>query len=162
MEAKDGPAVSESPLGARATPAEFFKYAKAVGAALVDLKFTDLLGTWQHCTFAIDQWNEETFVHGVGFDGSSIRGWQDIHLSDMLAVPDVSTTVIDPLFAEPTLPRTLRDSIDYLGRDHGFLTAGGVFTEDVMETWINYKIRHELDALQLRPHPYEFYLYDDS
>ena len=98
-----------------------------------DLMFTDLLGPWQHCTFAIDEWNEETFVHGGGFDGSSTCGWQDIHVSDMLAVPDVNTTVIDPFFAEPTLPRTLRDSINHLEHDYGFLTAGGVFTEDVIE-----------------------------
>ncbi len=57
----------------------------------------------QHCTFSIDEWSENTFVQGVGFDGSSIRGWQDIHLSDMLAVPDASTTVLDPFFDKPTV-----------------------------------------------------------
>ena len=84
-------------------PGDFFKYAHQVGAEMVDLKFCDLLGTWQHCTFPIDGWDESTFVAGVGFDGSSIRGWQDVHVSDMVAVPDPTTTVLDPFFAECTL-----------------------------------------------------------
>ncbi len=85
------------------TPKEFFEFAKANGARMADLKFTDLLGTWQHCTFPLDTWDEETFVDGVGFDGSSIRGWQGIHMSDMLAVPDANTAVFDPFFKEPTI-----------------------------------------------------------
>jgi glutamine synthetase len=85
------------------TPKEFFEFAKSHGAEMVDLKFTDLLGTWQHCSFPVETWDEDTFVEGVGFDGSSIRGWQGIHMSDMLAVPDPSTTVIDPFFKDPTL-----------------------------------------------------------
>jgi len=85
------------------TPKEFFEFAKKHNAKMADLKFTDLLGTWQHCTFPLDTWDESTFVDGVGFDGSSIRGWQGIHASDMLAVPDPDTAVIDPFFKEPTV-----------------------------------------------------------
>ncbi|NIM01449.1 MAG: type I glutamate--ammonia ligase [Acidobacteria bacterium] len=85
------------------TPKDFFEYAKKHGAEMVDLKFTDLLGTWQHCSFPIDTWDENTFEDGVGFDGSSIRGWQAINVSDMLAVPDPSTAMIDPFFAKPTV-----------------------------------------------------------
>ncbi len=85
------------------TPSEFFAFAREHGATMVDLKFTDLLGTWQHCTYPIDTWDEHTFKEGVGFDGSSIRGWQAINVSDMLALPDPSTTVIDPFFKEPTV-----------------------------------------------------------
>jgi glutamine synthetase len=85
------------------TPKEFFEFAKKNKAEMADLKFTDLLGTWQHCTFPLETWDENTFVDGVGFDGSSIRGWQGIHLSDMLAVPDPNTAVLDPFFAEPTV-----------------------------------------------------------
>ncbi len=84
------------------TPKEFFEFAKANNAEMVDLKFSDLLGTWQHCSFPVDTWDEGTFVDGVGFDGSSIRGWKGIHVSDMLAVPDAATTCIDPFFARPT------------------------------------------------------------
>jgi len=89
--------------GTTSTPKEFFEFAKKSGAEMVDLKFTDLLGTWQHCSFPIETWDEGTFEDGVGFDGSSIRGWQGIHVSDMLAIPDPTTTCIDPFFAEPTV-----------------------------------------------------------
>ena len=84
-------------------PKEFFEFAKSKGAEMVDLKFTDLLGTWQHCTFPVETWDEGTFQDGVGFDGSSIRGWQGIHVSDMLAVPDAATAKVDPFFARPTV-----------------------------------------------------------
>jgi glutamine synthetase len=85
------------------TPNDFFEFAKKHNATMVDLKFTDLLGTWQHCTFPVDTWDEDTFKNGVGFDGSSIRGWQGIHMSDMLAIPDASTAKIDPFFAKPAV-----------------------------------------------------------
>jgi glutamine synthetase len=62
-----------------------------------------MLGTWQHCSFPIDLWDADTFKEGLGFDGSSIRGWMGIHESDMLAVPDAATTCIDPFFAKPTV-----------------------------------------------------------
>lgn len=85
------------------TPKDFFKYAKENNATMVDLKFTDLLGTWQHCTFPVNTWDEDTFEEGVGFDGSSIRGWQEINVSDMIAKPDPETACIDPFFDEPTV-----------------------------------------------------------
>ena len=85
------------------SPKEFFDFAKKHGAEMVDLKFVDLLGTWQHCSYPIETWDEDTFKEGVGFDGSSIRGWQSIDSSDMLAVPDPSTAQLDPFFAEPTV-----------------------------------------------------------
>ena len=85
------------------TPDEFFKYAKEHNAKMVDLKFTDLLGTWQHCTFPIETWDASTFEEGVGFDGSSVRGWQAIDVSDMVAVPDPATVQVDPFFDVPTV-----------------------------------------------------------
>lgn len=85
------------------TPKDFFKFAEKYEANMVDLKFTDLLGTWQHCSFPLETWDESTFEDGVGFDGSSIRAWQTINVSDMLARPDASTTCIDPFFREPTV-----------------------------------------------------------
>jgi glutamine synthetase len=85
------------------TPKDFLEFAKKNNAKMVDLKFTDLLGTWQHCSYPIETWDESTFEDGLGFDGSSIRGWQGIHVSDMLAVPDPDTAVIDPFFKEPTV-----------------------------------------------------------
>ena len=82
---------------------DFFSIAKKNQADMVDLKFVDMLGTWQHCSFPIDLWNADTFKEGLGFDGSSIRGWMGIHESDMLAVPDPATACIDPFFARPTV-----------------------------------------------------------
>ncbi len=100
------------------TPKEFFAFAKEHKADMVDLKFTDLLGSWQHCSFPIETWDEDTFKEGVGFDGSSIRGWQAINVSDMLAVPDPSTAVIDPFFAEPTVS-VIADIVDPItGEDY--------------------------------------------
>ncbi|MCX5644958.1 MAG: glutamine synthetase, partial [Phycisphaerae bacterium] len=67
------------------TPKEVFELAQKNGAEMMDLKFVDLLGTWQHCTFPVDFLDEKAFKEGLGFDGSSIRGWKPIHQSDMMA-----------------------------------------------------------------------------
>ncbi|GAG22101.1 unnamed protein product, partial [marine sediment metagenome] len=85
------------------TPKEFFEFAKKNKAEMVDMKFVDLLGSWQHCSFPTDVLDDSTFEEGLGFDGSSIRGWQGIHVSDMLAMPDPSTACMDPFFARPTV-----------------------------------------------------------
>jgi len=85
------------------TPKEFFEFCKKNDSEMVDLKFVDLLGTWQHCSFPVDVLDESTFKEGLGFDGSSIRGWQGIHMSDMLALPDPDTACMDPFFARPTV-----------------------------------------------------------
>jgi glutamine synthetase len=61
----------------------------------------------------------------------------------------------------PTVPRSLEQSLDALRADHDFLLRGDVFTPDVIDTWIWYKQTHEVDALRVRPHPYEFALYYD-
>jgi glutamine synthetase len=82
---------------------DFFDFAKANHAEMMDLKFVDLLGSWQHCSFPMDVIDEGTFKEGLGFDGSSIRGWQGIHVSDMMAIPDPDTFCIDPFFAKPTI-----------------------------------------------------------
>jgi glutamine synthetase len=62
----------------------------------------------------------------------------------------------------PKVPGSLADALDALENDHEFLTKGNVFTEDLIETWIEYKRTKELKELALRPHPYEFYLYYDN
>jgi len=61
----------------------------------------------------------------------------------------------------PTMPGSLDDALDNLEKDHAFLLKGGVFTKDVIETWIQYKREKEVDPMRLRPHPYEFFLYYD-
>ena len=59
------------------------------------------------------------------------------------------------------VPASLEEALDALEADHDFLKAGGVFTDDLIETWIDYKRSHEIDAVRLRPHPWEFMLYYD-
>jgi glutamine synthetase len=59
------------------------------------------------------------------------------------------------------VPASLEEALDALEEDQAFLKAGGVFTDDLIDTWISYKRTHEVDALRLRPHPYEFTLYYD-
>jgi len=85
------------------TPKEVVKFAKEQGARMVDLKFMDFPGMWQHFTVPISQLDEVSFEDGFGFDGSSIRGWQAIHASDMLVIPDPTTAVMDPFTETPTL-----------------------------------------------------------
>ena len=86
-----------------ATPQDILNLIKEKDIQMVDLKFVDLLGTWQHVSFYKDLIDEDVFTEGLGFDGSSIRGWKAINNSDMAIVPDPSTAWIDPFMAEPTL-----------------------------------------------------------
>ncbi|HTX52208.1 MAG TPA: type I glutamate--ammonia ligase [Candidatus Baltobacteraceae bacterium] len=85
------------------TPKDVMKFSKEQGAKFVDLKFMDYPGMWQHFTVPIVNLEESSFEEGFGFDGSSIRGWQAIHASDMLVVPDAGSAVMDPFTAAPTL-----------------------------------------------------------
>ena len=61
----------------------------------------------------------------------------------------------------PSMPGSLDEALAELSKDHKFLTEGGVFSEDYVELWINYKKKNEADAVRMRPHPYEFHLYYD-
>ncbi|MEJ2182568.1 MAG: type I glutamate--ammonia ligase [Nitrospirota bacterium] len=85
------------------TPKEVLTFAKENNVAMVDLKFIDFPGIWQHFSVPVHEIQENTFEEGLGFDGSSIRGWQAIHASDMLIVPDPSTAMMDPFRKLPTL-----------------------------------------------------------
>ena len=85
------------------TNKEALEFAKKNGAVMVDLKFVDFLGTWQHTSVPTHRLEESSFEDGFGFDGSSIRGFQPINASDMLIVPDASTAQMDPFMAQPTL-----------------------------------------------------------
>src|SRR5438132_14407972 len=88
------------------TPKSVLEMAKKNGARMVDIKFVDTFGTWQHFSLPISELNEEAFDEGLGFDGSSIRGWKSIEASDMLAMPDPNTAFIDPFMAVPTFSLT--------------------------------------------------------
>jgi glutamine synthetase len=85
------------------TAAEVLEFAAQRGVEMVDLKFVDLPGTWQHMTLPLRALNEDDFASGLGFDGSSIRGFQEIHESDMLLIPDPTTGFIDPYYTRATL-----------------------------------------------------------
>ncbi len=80
---------------------DVLKLAKESGAKILDIKFMDFPGLWQHFSTPISLLNEDLFEDGFGFDGSSIRGWQAINESDMLVIPDPNTALIDP-FMKPT------------------------------------------------------------
>src|SRR5712671_2865992 len=88
------------------TPKSVLELAKKSGARMVDIKFVDTFGTWQHFSMPIAELTEESFAEGLGFDGSSIRGWKSIEASDMLAMPDPETAFIDPFMVVPTLSLT--------------------------------------------------------
>ncbi len=85
------------------SPKEVIELCGEKGIKMVDLKFTDLPGTLQHFSIPAGELTEEMFVEGLGFDGSSIRGFQKIHESDMLLIPDPSTAFVDPICKVPTL-----------------------------------------------------------
>ncbi len=85
------------------TPKEVLDMAKENGAKVVDLRFMDFPGLWQHFSVPIRELEESSFEDGFGFDGSSIRGWQPIHASDMLVIPDAATAKMDPFYEAPTL-----------------------------------------------------------
>ncbi len=96
---------------------EVLDFAKKNKCVMFDLKFTDSPGVWQHISHPIWMLDEGSFEDGFGFDGSSIRGWQAIHDSDMLMIPDPATAMIDPFMQHPTLSLVC-DVVDPITREH--------------------------------------------
>ena len=93
-----------APAATPRTGADVLEFARAHKIAQVDVKFVDLPGQWQHFTIPVNMFSEDSFNEGLGFDGSSIRGFQAIQESDMLLFPDPTTAVIDPFSTTvPTL-----------------------------------------------------------
>ena len=97
------PAVLSPDIERCTTPAEVLEYARKRGLRIVDYKFTDLLGRWHHFSMPIHQLEEGLFQEGLGFDGSSIRAFQEIHESDMILFPDPASAMVDPAMQIPTL-----------------------------------------------------------
>jgi hypothetical protein len=108
------PGVSRSPFGVSVeagsyrvtrpgSASEVIDLLKKHNIQIVDLKFTDLPGLWQHFSITLPEVHPDLFSAGIGFDGSSIRGFQEIHESDMLLRPDPATAFIDPVCGTPTL-----------------------------------------------------------
>lgn len=98
------------------TPREVIEFARAKGAVMVDLRFIDLPGVWQHTSVPIHRLEEASFEDGFGFDGSSIRGYQPINASDMLIIPDATTAKMDPFTRHPTLV-LICDIVDPITRE---------------------------------------------
>jgi glutamine synthetase len=89
--------------GREAQAKDVLALAQEHGVRMVDFKFTDLPGTWQHLGLSIHSLDDDAFVEGLGFDGSSIRGFQEIAESDMVLLPDPSTALIDPFHEQKTM-----------------------------------------------------------
>ncbi|MBI2440888.1 MAG: type I glutamate--ammonia ligase [Lentisphaerae bacterium] len=90
-------------MDALKTPREIAAFIQKEQIEVVDLRFMDFPGLWQHFSIPAREMSEEAFERGVGFDGSSIRGWQAINESDMLVKPVPETAFVDPFFAAKTL-----------------------------------------------------------
>ena len=95
-----------------ASPSDVLKLGQQNGAQFVDIRFSDLPGLMQHFSVPFEEFGEEVFEEGLGFDGSSIRGFQEIQESDMILVPDFTTATAVPWTAEapPTRDDLLRDA----------------------------------------------------
>jgi len=85
------------------TPQDVLKMAEENKVEMVDLRFMDFPGLMQHFAIPANKLEEDLFEDGLGFDGSSIRGWKAIHESDMLVIPDPATALIDPFYKAKTL-----------------------------------------------------------
>ena len=97
-------------------PKAVLEFAAKNNAKMLDIRFTDLPGLWQHVSYPIGELEEDSFKDGFGFDASSIRGWQSIHESDMLLIPDPSTAFMDPFRDSPTLVM-IADAVEPLTRE---------------------------------------------
>ncbi|MCO5052894.1 MAG: type I glutamate--ammonia ligase [Verrucomicrobiae bacterium] len=98
------------------TSQEILALCKSKNLQLVDVKFCDFLGTWQHFCIPIAELDEAVFADGLGFDGSSIRGWKSIEASDMLLILDPATAIVDPFPKTPTLS-LVADGVDPMTRE---------------------------------------------
>ncbi|HEV2952595.1 MAG TPA: type I glutamate--ammonia ligase, partial [Candidatus Dormibacteraeota bacterium] len=98
------------------SPREVLARAKEAGVKIVDVRFIDLPGTWQHFSLPLSGFEESMFTEGLGFDGSSIRGFQAINESDMLLIPDPDSATIDPVLKVPTM-FLICDVIDPITRE---------------------------------------------
>lgn len=137
------------------TPKDVLAMAREAGVKIVDFRFVDLLGTWQHTSKSIEDVDEDVFEEGVGFDGSSIRGFQAINESDMLMMPDPATAQIDPYTSIPTL-YVLCDIYDPITRERYQRDPRGVAQR--AETYL--KESGLGDTSYFGPEP-EFFVFDN-
>ena len=137
------------------TPKEVLALCKSKNVQLVDVKFCDFLGTWQHFCMPVAELEEETFEAGLGFDGSSIRGWKSIEASDMLLILDPKTAIIDP-FPQVTTLSIVADAIDTITREPYSRDPRNVARKAAAYL----KQTGVADTAYLGPEP-EFFIFDD-
>lgn len=137
------------------SPKDVLDFAKKNNAEQADVKFCDLFGQWQHCTYPMSEVDDRSLTEGFGFDGSSIRGWQAINASDMLMVPDLSTAKLDPFYSTPTIS-LIADIVDPITKE--------AYTKDprnVARKSVAYlKQTGIADTCYIGPEP-EFFIFDD-
>jgi len=137
------------------TPNDVRRIAKEAGSKIVDLRFVDLPGVWQHFSIPVKDLSDDLFTEGIGFDGSSIRGYQQIQESDMLLIADAETAYVDPLLKVPTLS-LICNVLDPVTREH--------YTRD--PRYIAQKAENYLKSSGIADISYwgpeaEFYIFDD-
>jgi len=147
-----------------ANPEELLRYLKNEGVKFVDVRFCDLPGVMQHFTVPVESFDESVFSDGLAFDGSSIRGFQAIHESDMLLLPDVATAFVDPFRVEKTIALNFfihdpftreaysRDPRNVAKKAETYLASSGVadtaYFGAEAEFYIFDSVRHETSANQ--------------
>jgi glutamine synthetase len=136
-------------------PKEVIKMAKENNVRVVDIRYTDFIGTWQHFSVPLGEFTESAFEEGFGFDGSSMRAWQEIDNSDMIVIPDPVTAKIDPFFEVPTLAiiGSIHDPITHesYSRDPRYIAQ---------KTVQYFKSTGLGDTIYIGPEP-EFFIFDD-
>ena len=137
------------------TPREVLEFAKKNKTVMVDMRFMDFPGLWQHFSIPITALDVSSFEEGLGFDGSSIRGWQAIHHSDMLVIPDPTTAIMDPFTQHPTMSM-ICNVIDPITREH--------YSRD--PRYIAQKVEQYLKSTKIADTCYfgpeaEFFVFDD-
>ena len=142
-------------MSQKKTASDVLQLCREKGVQMVDFKFADLFGTWQHFASPVSQLTEEVFEDGLGFDGSSVRGWKSIHSSDMLVLPDPDTAAIDPFYSRTTLSLQC-DIQDPLTREPDERDPRGVAQRG--EAFL--KRTGYADTCYVGPEP-EFFIFDD-
>jgi glutamine synthetase len=134
---------------------QVFDLAKKIDAKIVDLKFMDLIGIWQHFSIPIEELTDDVFDNGLGFDGSSVRGWKAINESDMLIIPDPATAILDP-FQQPSTLSLVGDVHEPLTKERFARCPRGIASK--AENYL--KSTGVADTAYFGPEA-EFFIFDD-
>jgi glutamine synthetase len=142
--------------GAKMNAKNVLHFATDQEARFVSVRFTDLIGSWHHLTFPIDQLTTDSFEDGFGFDASSLRGWAAIHESDMLLVPDPSRFWIDP-FTEHTTLCLIANAVDPITKEGYWLDPRSVALR--AENYLRFT--GIADTINVGPEA-EFFVFDEA